>query len=539
MQAHPVPLLCRRATPSSFVLALAVACAVPAGADPGPKETWLPPVANAAPEVVIRTGQPRLRVEDLPKAKRFVTQHKTRILGKTIRYKAIAGETFISNLYGEPTASIFSFSYIVDTPAGPDRPVMFVFNGGPGSSSLWLHMGAVGPRRILLDREVNPSNLPPFGYQNNPFSPLDVADLVFVDPVGTGFSHAVGNAKETDFYGVEEDADANARFVEAWLTEHGRWNSPKFLMGESYGATRVAVMSRALAGGPFYGGTLRAITLNGIILVSPSMAIKPTPATGALDMALALPTFAVTAWYHGRVRRDGRNAAQYYEDAKRFAIGDYIDTLENLESGSVAPRHKEEIAARLSEFTGLPAKEWASRNFRIPSTEFRELLLSDQGLEAGAYDGRYTMAKAGGVNDPVADDPAMAKYTPAFVAAFHQMIRNELEVAMARPYNSITWVGANFGWRWNRSAGGPNATPGGDLAMAMRRTPELRVLVASGLYDFAASPAKAERELADAMLPFDRTIYRTYESGHMLYIGQTAEAFAGDVRALIEARPRS
>jgi len=133
----------------------------------------------------------------------------------------------------------------------------------------------------------------------------------------------------------------------------------------------------------------------------------------------------------------------------------------------------------------------------------------------------------------------MAKYTPAFVAAFHQMIRNELEVAMARPYNSITWVGANFGWRWNRSAGGPNATPGGDLAMAMRRTPELRVLVASGLYDFAASPAKAERELADAMLPFDRTIYRTYESGHMLYIGQTAEAFAGDVRALIEARPRS
>lgn len=489
-----------------------------------------------APEVVTRRTEPRTGVDDLPQPMRFVTRHATQIRGNEIRYRAVAGETYIQNLYGQPTASIFSFSYLLDDPANRDRPVMFVFNGGPGSSSLWLHMGVVGPRRVVLDREVNPSNLPPFGYQDNPYSLLDVADLVFVDPVGTGFSRAVGSANEDAFFGVEEDADANARFVEAWLTEHGRWNSPKFLMGESYGATRVAVMTRALTGGPFFGGTLRGITVNGVVMVSPSLAVDPRPATDPLAQGLALPTLAVNALHHGRVAREAKTASQFYDDVKHFGIGEYRETLEKLAQGMLADKEKTRMAARLSELTGVPASEWASRDLKLSTGEFRRLLLSDLGLEVGAYDGRYTMPLAGSGHDPVADDPAMAKYTPAFVAAFQQMIRNELDIRMPRPYISISWAGANFGWRWNRPAGGAAATPVGDLAMSMRRASGMRLMVASGLYDFATTPAKAENDLADAKLPAARIVFRTYESGHMLYLGDTAEAFASDVRAFIEAR---
>lgn len=501
------------------------------GAEQHEKPTSTGP--RPAPDVVTRMSEQPLSISDLPPKKRFVTTHATRILDQDIGYTAIAGETYITNLYGEPTASIFSFSYLVNAPAKKDRPVIFVFNGGPGSSSIWLHMGIVGPRRVVLDREVNPGNLPPFRYQDNPFSLLDVADLVFVDPIGTGYSQAVGNARNSDFYGVEEDADANARFIEAWLTEHGRWNSPKYLMGESYGGTRVAVMSRALAGGPFYGGTLRGITVDGIIMVSPTLAPKPRAATTNLDMELALPTFAVTSWYHRRVPRDDRTAMQIYAEAKDYAIAEYRTALDLLDKGKLDHHKKAKVAVDLAALSGVSAEEWTRRGLKMSSSEFRRLLLRDQGLETGAYDGRYTMPLDGSGDDPVADDPAMAKYTPAFIGAFHQMIGSELQVSMSKPYNAITWAGANFDWNWNRPAGGSAATPGGDLSMAMRRTGKMRLLVASGLYDFATTPASAEHEIRSANLPEDRLIIRTYESGHMLYIGETAEAFAEDVRALI------
>lgn len=191
-------------------------------------------------------------VEPLPAPKRFVTKRAITVKGVRIPYTAVAGETYLYNRAAEPIGSIFSFTYLKDGPADPNRPVMFVFNGGPGSSSLWLHMGVVGPRRVVLDREVNPSNTPPFGVADNPHSLLDVADLVFIDPVGTGWSRVVGKGTTADFWGVDEDADTVSQFIELWLTEHRRWNAPKFVMGESYGSVRAAVLPRALMGGPLY-----------------------------------------------------------------------------------------------------------------------------------------------------------------------------------------------------------------------------------------------------------------------------------------------
>ncbi|RYG47258.1 septum formation initiator, partial [bacterium] len=232
----------------------------------------------------------------------FETHHRVKVRGETIRYTALAGPTKMTNLGGDPIGEIFSFTYLKEGKPEARRPVMFVFNGGPGSSSIWLHMGVVGPRRVVLDREVDPSPVPPFRVEDNPDCLLDVADLVFIDPVGTGFSRILGKGRPEDFFGVDEDADSMAQFIERWLTKHGRWDSPKFLMGESYGSARAALLPRALMGGPTYTGQLRGITVDGIVLLGTTMESPANPVDEDERLARvsrALPSLAATAWYHG------------------------------------------------------------------------------------------------------------------------------------------------------------------------------------------------------------------------------------------------
>jgi carboxypeptidase C (cathepsin A) len=406
---------------------------------------------------------------------------------------------------------------------------------------VWLHLGVIGPRRLVLDQEVNPSNTPPFGLADSNFSPLDIADLVFIDPVGTGFSHAVGHAKNSDFFGVDEDADAVARFIELWLTENQRWTSPKFLMGESYGATRAAILPRALMGGPLYGGVMRGITVNGVILVSPGLGAGTgagAPAAAEADgpdprVGQAIPGMAVTAWYHGRTEQDGRSATQVYHDTLAFATTDYANAIYQLGKGNLPDTEKQLIAAQLETLTSLPQSVWIENDLSISSQAFLKQLLADEGLEAGSYDSRYTLPLTGSGGDPVADDPAMGRYVPGFVAAFHEMITTELDVDMAIPYNSITFAEANYGWKWERLPIARGQHPAEDLAMAIRRTPALRVMVATGYYDIVTSPASALNQLKESGFPPGRLYHRHYESGHMLYLGDTAEAFADDVRKLI------
>jgi carboxypeptidase C (cathepsin A) len=488
----------------------------------------------AAPEVVTRPSH--VTLTDMPPPRRFVTHHRTIIRGKSIAYTATAGETYIANLYGNPIARFFSFAYVKDGPADPSRPVLFVFNGGPGSSSLWLHMGAVGPRRLVLDQEVNPSSTPPFGIQDNPFSPLDVADLVFIDPIGTGFSQAVGEASNSDFYGVDEDADSVSRFIEAWLSENGRWNAPKYVMGESYGSVRAAVLPRALMGGPLYTGVMRGITLDGVVLLGITLE-PPSPAHAAGEpdsgAGFALPSMAATAWYYRKIDRAGRSVGDLFAEVTRFGATDYADALERLAAGSLPDADKQRIAARLAGYTGIPADAWLRGSLVVSRQQFLRSLLVDRGLEAGNYDSRYTLPLAHSGNDPVSDDPAMGRYVPGFIAAFHQMLRDELGVRMKVPYNAITWATLNFNWRWSRLGPPVGRNYADELAVAMRRNPRLRVLAASGYYDMVTTAAAAESQLRRAALPSDRLTIRDYESGHMLYLGNTAAAFASDVRNLI------
>lgn len=496
-----------------------------------------PPTANAG-NYSIPMSRPTAPgpVEPLPAPRRFVSRHAIQVGGKTIAYTAIAGETYLYNRASEPIGSMFSFSYLKDGPVDSRRPVLFVFNGGPGSSSLWLHMGVIGPRRVVLDHEVNPSNTPPFGVADNPYSLIDVADLVFIDPVGTGWSRVIGKGVNADFWGVDEDADSVSQFIELWLSAHRRWNSPKFIMGESYGSVRAAVLPRALMGGPLYMGVMRGITVNGVILLGTTLGARD--ASGESDggtelrQALSLPALADVAWYHSRIDRKGRSIEAFHQEVVAFAKSDYAEALRRAKAGTLAPAERAAMAARLAGYTGLPVQAF-EKTLRVQDAEFERRLLADRGLQVGAYDGRYTLPLANSGNDPVGDDPAMGRYVPGFVAAFHQMLSDDLKVEMDRPYGAIVWKDLLPSWNWDRSAVPSGQSFATDLAVAMRRNDKLRVLVASGYYDLITHSAAAENSIEQAKLPAERVMLRRYESGHMLYLGDTAQAFADDVRGLI------
>jgi carboxypeptidase C (cathepsin A) len=509
----------------------------PGGAANSEGEAAAPPGPAA---VIAHVSDHPVAIASLPPPRRFVTRHRMTIHGAPIAYVTTAGETYVTNATGEPIASFFSFSYVRDGVPDPRRPVMFVFNGGPGSSSIWLHLGAIGPKRLVLNHEVNPSNSPPFGVRDNPYCVLDVTDLVFIDPVGTGFSHAVGNAKDMDFAGIDADADSVARFIEQWLTENGRWNSPKYVMGESYGSVRGAVLSRALIGGPFYTGYMRGITVDGIVLLGVALkggAKVPIVKPGddpASEAGRLLPSFAATAWYHQRVDRAGHTVVQRYAEALAFGSGEYADALRRLEAGKLPDAEQSRIAERLAAYTGIDAAAWIKAKLRLDAGPFATQVLESQGLDVGVYDSRYTLPHTGSAGDPVADDPAMGQYVPGFIAAFHDLLREDLHVTMPVPYAAIAFTFA-FHWDEARTGVPDGQTYADDLATSMRRMPALRVMLCAGYYDLLTTPAAAARAAERSSLPADRVTLRNYESGHMLYLGDTAERFADDVRAFVRA----
>ncbi len=377
----------------------------------------------------------------------------------------------LRDLSGDPIGSMFSFTYIKDGPTDPHRPVLFVFNGGPGSSSLWLHMGVIGPEHVVLDRAVDPSEVPPFGLADNPDSVLDTADIVFIDPIGTGYSRIMGQGKPEDFYGVDEDANSVAQFMELWLDKYRRWNSPKFVMGESYGSMRAAILPRALMGGPTYLGMMRGITLNGIVLLGTTLGThadaKPSCGRGTLGIRrLRCPAMR---------RRPG---IAIRSRPRRAFAGAVLCRRRPLRADRTTWRHcAKQQPARPSPTPSAMAV--AAQSFQ-PSPVFPlrrhpegplklsvRLLpqgshLAGRGLDLGRYDSRYTLPDAhDGGNEPVADDPAMGQYVPGFVvAAFHEMLTRDLKVTRdGSPIYAIHWRGLLEKWNWKRErvAPGQNA----------------------------------------------------------------------------------
>lgn len=490
--------------------------------------------------LLLGPGLSKAQVQDAPEsaAYRQVTHNRIEIGGHTVNYDAVTEESFLVDGQGKRTASLVSTTYLrTGHGTQPNRPVVFVFNGGPGSASLWLHLGLVGPRRVDLDGVagdgVNPPTTPPFRLVDNADSILDVADLVIYDPVGTGLSRILPDGKPEAFYGVEQDAQALADFIREWTRRHDRVNSPRYLLGESYGSVRAAVTARLLAGGPTVADGFDAMPLNGVILFGQFLNQESqSPDQTSLEV---LPSLAAAVWYHTPAAQRTDTLEQRVDAARRFAADDYLRAL--YAGSALSPQARTNIAARLSALTGVSTGDLLSRDLRLTAATLNQTRFAQEGRSIGVYDSRYTLARPIGSPDPVADDPAMGQYAPGFIAGNEMYLRKELGVALPRDYRAIEFRSVNARWDYGLGPGVPNAvdyTP--DIAAAMRRNPAIRLFVGIGYYDLATPLGSAEYTIRHSGIDPARVEYHYYASGHMTYLGRdNRRKTADDLRRFIAA----
>ncbi|MEM7766941.1 MAG: peptidase S10 [Pseudomonadota bacterium] len=467
---------------------------------------------------------------DIPDPVSLTDSRSLRLGGQTLRYDVVAGETYLRDAADKPTASIFSIAYIASD-ADPSRPVTFVFNGGPGSASLWLHMGAFGPKRVITPSDAQDVGAPPYPIVDNPHALLDVTDMVFIDPVGTGYSRALGETEAKQFFGVKEDADSIAEFIRIWLTENGRWNSPKYLAGESYGTTRAAALVESLQGG------WNGIALNGVILVSAILDFQTArfgPGNDTPHIAF-FPTMAATAWYHGRVDRAAWNDGfdVFIRSATDFAIDRLAPAL--IRGNTLPEAEQATLATDIAGYLGLSTAYIRGANFRIDATRFRKELLRDEGVTVGRFDSRYKGLDPDTVGERPENDPSGYGMDVAYVAAVNDYLTRDLGLPITREYKVLTREPGSQ-WNWDINGRGwpayVNVAPW--LGKGMRENREFRVLLASGWYDLATPFFGAEMALQkNGMVP-ERIVLTYYDAGHMMYLAEAdAEKLSNDVRAFI------
>ena len=425
----------------------------------------------------------------------------------------------------EPATARISYVAYFKTGAQADqRPVTFFYNGGPGSSTVWLHMGSFGPRRVVtLDAQHTPAA--PYKLVENQYSLLDVSDVVFIDMPGTGFGRLMGKDKEKAFWGVDQDAHAFARFITRFLGKYGRWNSPKYLFGESYGTTRSAVLANILQ-------DAKSVDLNGVILLSQILNFD-TSVDGAdgnpgidLPYEVGLPTYAATAFYHHKLPQQPAALEPFLTEVEDFAMGTYAHALAQ---GSALPAaEKQSVAEKLHEYTGLTTAYLLKANLRITGGIFEQQLQGDESITTGRLDSRF----AGPAMDPLsatADyDPQSAAISSAYVTSFNDYVRRELKYGEGQTFLPSAYMAEGFHWDLHhRQPGGEtiglNVMP--DLAAAMKYNPRLKVLLAGGYYDLATPFYAAIYEAHHLPIPASlagNIEYGFFESGHMVYVREDA-----------------
>jgi len=458
-----------------------------------------------------------------------VTQHSGRFGGTAVNYTATTGETFLRDKDGVAKAAIFSTAYVKSGPVDPNRPVTFLFNGGPGSGSVWLHMGAFGPKRVVVPSDAKDDAAPPYPIVDNPMSLLDVTDIVFIDPVGTGFSRALGKTDPKDFWGVTADAKSVAQFIRIWLRENGRWNAPKYLGGESYGTTRSAAVVNELE------GEYNDVALNGVLLISTILDFGLQAEVQGNEMAYVInvPSMAATAWYHNRVADRPQDVAAFVEEARAFATTEYTAAL--IKGSKLPAAERAAVRKRLARFTGLSEAFLDRADLRVSPGRFYKELLRDKGLTIGRLDSRYTGVDYDTAGEEPDNDPSFYGIDGAYTAAMNAYVRGDLKLKIDREYVTI---GGVSDWDWRIGGRDQNAylnvTP--YLAKAMRENSGLRVFVGQGYYDFATPFFGAEYALSRTGVPTDRITYSYYDAGHMMYVRETDLAkLSGDLRTFIRA----
>lgn len=466
---------------------------------------------------------------DVTPQKDVTTEGLVTIKGKRIPYKATTGKLVLTKEDGSPRASIFHVSYVRSDQDSANRPVTFAFNGGPGSSAVWLHLGALGPRIIQMPGDGTLPVTPPVQFGNNEFSILDVTDLVFIDPVSTGYSRAEKDTKPGDFHGVEEDVESVGDFIRSWVTKNKRWGSPKFLLGESYGGVRAAGLSQFLQ-------SRYAMSLNGVIMLSTLLDFQTLSPANGNDLAyqVYLPTFTSVAHFHGVIQGD-RDAL--VKEARAFAFGPYATAL--LQGNEISAADKKAIATQLSRFTGLSSALIEELHLRIDPTRFRGELLKSKQKIVGRFDARVAWDDSDSSEIQADYDPSYSLAYGAFGTAMLSYLTTELDWQENQPYEILT--GKVHPWRWNASNGYVNLSS--KLATAMRDNPKLRVLVQCGYTDLA-TPADgmlySTRQMLNLPAPLQKNIsYTWYEGGHMFYLNPPdLKKMYADLVEFITAKPQ-
>jgi carboxypeptidase C (cathepsin A) len=418
-----------------------------------------------------------------------------------------------------PEASMSYVAYFRGDKEDAHRPITFLYNGGPGSSTVWLHMGAFGPKRVVTADDTH-SPAAPYRVIDNEYTLLDASDLVFIDAPGTGFGHLRGADKEKAFYGIDQDAHAFANFIVEFLSRHNRWNSPKYLFGESYGTTRSAALANILS-------NEKAMDLNGVILLSQILnfddSVDAPQFNPGVDLpyVLALPTYTATAWYHHKLPNPPAAIEPLLREVEGFALGDYMQAL--AQGAALSPDRKTQIAAKLHDYTGLPADYIERANLRVNGGEFEKTLLGAE-ITTGRLDTRF----AGPTIDPMSKeadyDPQSAAISSAYVSAFNDYVRSTLKFGDKKTFKPEIDVEKNWDFL-HQPPGAPQKIPGSlnvmpDLAVAMKTNPTLKVQLNGGYYDLATPYFAAEYELHQ--LPIQQSLQANiemhfYTSGHMVY----------------------
>lgn len=507
---------CRRMGTKSwaFALSLIFATGIPLAAQ---RQSTTAPVRPAPQPSTDKADDSKSDKFPAPPAeeKSSKTQHTIHVNGQELHYTVIAGTLLLHKDDGKPRASIFYIAYTVDGADSKTRPITFAFNGGPGSSSVWLHMGALGPRRVPLTADGQPVP-PPYHLVDNQQTALTFTDIVFIDPVTTGFSRNAPGEDPKQFHGLEGDLDSVSDFIRLYTTRYQRWDSPKFLAGESYGTTRASALSNYLL-------EHHGIYLNGITLISSVLNFETLSFQTGNDLPniLFLPTYTAAAWYHKKLSGDLQNGTLQHavEEARKFATGPYAAAL--MKGDQLSPVERKEMVEQVARLTGLSPQYVDQANLRIHIMRFTKELLRDEKKTVGRYDSRLEGVDLDAAGETPEYDPSYAAVQGAFTAAFNQYVRDELNWQTDEEYEILT----SKVWPWNYSEFTNRYVNVSErLRQAMSQNQFMKVMVVNGYYDLATPFLATEYTFDHLGLEpkLQKNVSMAYcDAGHMLYLKQS------------------
>ncbi len=479
--------------------------------------------------------------DTIPRAEVFTSMQSVNINGRTLYLTAQAGTFEVRDEQNKPIALMGHTFYTKGDKRESEtrkRPIVFAYNGGPGSSSYWLHMGILGPKRIVVnDPDYTPAS--PYQVVNNNFSILDVADLVMIDPVGTGLSVPLGKAEFKDFWGVDQDIRSLALFIRQFLIANDRMNSPKYLLGESYGTFRNAgLMNHLLKDG---------IALNGVVMVSAVFDLRTLlfPPEDDLPYIVHFPTYAATAWYHDMIPEKPVDLYAFLNEVRTFTEEEYTPAL--FKGDRLTDDEKSEMAGKLARYTGTKADYWIKAKLRVTNSEFFAEFLRDKGEIVGRLDSRFTGINQDLLAQEGSHDPQSSAISPAYTAGFLDYLYRDLKVDKSLHYATSAYEREGFKWDWKHEGNerwGTQAAinTGVDLAEAMSRDPNVKVLILNGIYDIATVFYGVEHSINHLGLTPEikkNIIMKYYEAGHMMYTHPPSMAqFKKDVADFIRDTSR-